>query len=191
MDIDAAIAELGTKLDEWFDGNLTTFASQDHRMQGQALDRGIAIVRELDRLKAEGLAALAALLKRKDAATNDERIASLIQGFEFGARLADTLHDELLDTKGETKVVQLMYDIVTELDAIDPGRAALAGLLDHNDAGVRASAGAHLIRSMPERVVPILRDIEANEHANSAHFKALFSLYRWEDEHTATKEKNG
>ena len=63
MDIDAAIAKLGTKLDEWFDGNLTTFASQDHRTQGKALDRGIAIVRELDRLKAEGLAALAALLE--------------------------------------------------------------------------------------------------------------------------------
>ena len=191
MDIDAAIAELGTKLDEWFDGNLTTFASQDHRMQGKALDRGIAIVRELDRLKAEGLAALAALLKRKDAATNDERIASLIRGFEFGVRLAGTLHDELLDTNGETKVVRLTCAIVTELDAIDPSRAALAGLLDHSDAGIRASAGAHLIRSMPERVVPILRDIEANEHANSAHFSALFTLFRWEHRHTATKEKNG
>ncbi len=45
-----------------------------------------------------------------------------IRGFVFGARLADTLHDELRDTAdGETNVVRLMDVIVKALDGI--GRA--------------------------------------------------------------------
>jgi hypothetical protein len=33
---------------------------------------------------------------------------------------------------------------------------------------------------MPDRVVPILREIMEKEHANSAHFTAYFALLRWE-----------
>jgi hypothetical protein len=80
------------------------------------------------------LATITALLAHQDATTEEQRAASLISGFEFGARLADTLHDEFLDTAdGETKVERLMDMIVKAFDVIGSGRAALAVLLDHTD----------------------------------------------------------
>ena len=64
------------------------------------------------------------------------------------------------------------YTIVEALDAIDPDRAALATLLDDSDPRVQVFAGAYMIKSMPERVIPILREIQEKEDANSAHFNA-------------------
>ncbi len=182
MELDESIVQLGAKLDEWFDGNLATLLSQDRMEQGKALLRGFEIAKEFDRLKAQGLAAITALLNCQDTVVDDERAASLIQGFEFAAKLKATLHDELLDTDGYNKIVGLMDIIASALDASGSGRAALTVLLDHPDARVRASAGAYLINLMPNRVVPILRDIEANEDANSAHFTAYWAILVWERE---------
>jgi hypothetical protein len=180
MEIDESIAQLGEKLQEWFYGNVATFASDDRQAQAEALLRGFELVKEFDRLKADGLAALTALLARQDETTDEQRVASLIRGFEFGARLADILHDELRDiADGETKVVRLLDEIVIALNAIGSGRAALAVLLDHPDAGVRALAGFYLIDLMPERVVPILRQIEEKKDASSALFRAHWALLGW------------
>jgi hypothetical protein len=46
-------------------------------------------------------------------------------------------------------------------------------------AQVRASAGACLKNLTPERVIPMLREIEEPERANSAHFTAYWTLLRW------------
>jgi hypothetical protein len=105
-----------------------------------------------------------------------------MEAFKFTSRLAGVLHDELLDTSGETEVVRLTFAIVKALDAIDPDRRTLSTLLDDRNATVRASAGAYLITLMPDRVVPILREIEETEDANSAHFSASWTLLRWERE---------
>jgi hypothetical protein len=180
MEIDEAIVRLGEKLDAWWDGFSPMLDSEDRVAQGNALLRGFEIAKEFDRLKADGLAAITALLDRHDPVADDERAASLIRGFEFGARLADTLHDEFHDTAdGETKVVDLMDAIVKTLDTISSGRAALAVLLDHSDPGVRALAGAYLIDLIPERVGPILRQIEEEARGNSAGFRAYFALLAW------------
>jgi hypothetical protein len=112
---------MGKKLDEWFGANRAAFASHDRAAQGRALLSGIELVKELDRLKADGLGAIQSLLSEQNALSADQRAASLIRGFEFGARLADTLHDELLDTTGETKVWRLLDGIVLALDKIGPG----------------------------------------------------------------------
>ena len=40
MELDESIARLGAKLDEWFDGNVDTFASRDPVAQVKALLRG-------------------------------------------------------------------------------------------------------------------------------------------------------
>ena len=182
MGIDESIVQLGAKLDQWFVENIATFASQDRVAQGKALLRGFEIAKQLDRLKADGLAAITSLLNRAASVAEDERAASLMGAFEFGSRLADTLHDELLDTDGETKVWRLMDAIVQELNTIGRGRAALADLFDHLDAGVRASAGAYLIDLMPDRVVPMLREVDEKEDANSAHFNAHWTLLAWKCE---------
>lgn len=180
MEVDERIVELGAKLDEWVDGSLVTVASPVHTTQAAALLRGFDITRELERIKAHGLNAITALLNRDDQVSVDRRAASLIHGFEFGAKLAHSLHDELLDTDGETKVWRLMDAIVQTLEKIGAGRAALAVLLNHSDAGLRVSAGAYLIDLMPERVVPILREIDEKNEGKSADFKAHWALLAWE-----------
>src|SRR5580700_2159293 len=95
MEIDDAIVQLAAKLDAWLDNNLATISSMDRVAQFKALLAGIEITKELDHLKAKGLAAITALLNRQDAVTDDERAASLIRGFEFAAKLEATLKDEL------------------------------------------------------------------------------------------------
>ena len=182
MEIDDAIVELGAKLDAWLDGNLATISSMERVAQFKALLAGIEITKELDLLKAKGLAAITALLDRQDAARENERAASLIRGFEFAAKLADALHDELLDVNGETAVLRLKGAVVDKLDTLGSGRAVLAVLLDHADAGVRAQAGASLMRLMPERVLPILREIEGKENWESAGFRAHWAIVGWERE---------
>jgi hypothetical protein len=182
MENDDVIVQLGAKLDAWLDGNLATISSMDRVAQFKALLAGIEISNELDRLKVKGLAAITALLNRQDAVTEDERVATLVRGFEFGSKLACTLHDELLDVAGETEVLRLMTAIEDKLASIGSGRMALTVLLDHADARVRALAGESLLRLVPDRVLPILRDIEEKEHGNSAHFTAYNAILYWQHE---------
>jgi len=180
MEIEESIVEVSKELDTWWDEFSAMLDSEDRVAQGKMLLRGFEIVKEFDRLKAEGIAIITALLSRSDLESDDERAASLIRGIEFGAKLADKLHDEFRDiADGMTKVVRLMDEIVKALNAISPGRVRLAVLLDHPDPGVRAVAGGYLIDLMPERVIPILRRVEDSEHANNAHFNAYITLLCW------------
>jgi hypothetical protein len=176
MQIDKALADLAAKLDAWFDGSSDTFASEDRSAQAKTIIRGVAIVNELDRVRNEGLATLSQLINRRDAATDGERTETLVRGFEFGAKLRHALHDELLDTDGETKVAHSMHAIVKALDEMSSGRVVLAELLDHSDPGVRVSVGAYLIDMMPDRVVPVLRQIEESNQGTSAGFSAHWVL---------------
>lgn len=182
MQIDESIVRLGAKLDEWFDENRSTFASGNKNEQAGALFRGFSLIKELDRLKGDGLAAIRLLLNPTHMTTPAEYAESLVRGFEFAAKLADTLYDELQDTDGETKVVQLMNEIANTLDSIGIGRAALAILLDNPNPGVRAAAGAYLIKLMPARVVPILREIQDSERGRGAGFSAYFTVLVWQRE---------
>jgi hypothetical protein len=161
MELEDSVIQLGERLDGWWAKFSALLHSEDRTAQGKALLQGFDIAKEFDRLKAQGLAAITALLDHHDLAGDDEHAASLIRGFVFGARLADTLHDEFRDTAdGETKVVRLTDAMVKALDRIGSGRAALAALLDHPDPGVRVLAGVYLIDLLPERVSPILRQVE-------------------------------
>jgi hypothetical protein len=182
MEIDQTIIQLGMNLDNWFDKNRATFESQDRAVQGAALLRGFDLVKKLDRLKADGMAAIAALLARNESISGDKRVASLLRGFEFAARLADVLHDELLDTDGENAVWRSMDAVVQALNKVGRGRAALDALFENPDARVRGTAAAYLIDLVPERAVRLLGEIEEREHANSAHFNAHWALLAWERE---------
>jgi len=91
VEIETSIVELGSKLDDWFQDSRATFASQDRMAQGRALLSGFELVKELDRLKSEGTAALTKLISSDVSVPSNERPASLLRGFEFGAKLADVL----------------------------------------------------------------------------------------------------
>jgi hypothetical protein len=80
MEIDDAIVQLAAKLDAWLDNNLATISSMDRVVQFKALLAGIEITKELDLLKAKGLAAITALLNRQSAVAEDERVVSLVRG---------------------------------------------------------------------------------------------------------------
>ena len=179
MDVNAAITQVGTRLDEWFQGNQEAFASQDLKAQGHALLHGFELVKELDRLKSDGMAALTSLLGSDASIESNQRVAPLIRGFEFGAKLAHALHDELLDTDGKTKVLRMMDAIVLALNAISPGRSALTPLFENPDAGVRASAGAYLVDLTPDQVVPLLKEIDEKSDGSSASFTAHWALLAW------------
>lgn len=180
MEFDGLIARLAAKLDAWLDRSLPVFSSEDSAAHGKAIRRGVAIVEEFDRLKAEGMAAVTTLLNRHLTVVDSNRKASLIQAFAFGARLADALHDQFLDTDGENRVWRLLDKIVLNLNKIGAGRASLDVLFDSPDAGVRAAAGAYLIDLMPERVIPMLRDIDDAGGGKSADFGAHWTLLAWE-----------
>jgi len=180
MQIDESIGRVAAKLDEWFAESRVSFVSEDGRKQTSALLGGFALVRELDRLKGEGLKAIRGLLNPAHVSMPADYAKSLVRGFEFAAKLVDALHDQLLDTNGTTKVILLMNEIADTLDGTSAGRAALAVLLDNPNPGVRAMAGCYLIGSMPDRVVPILREIEDAERGTSAGFNAHFAIIRWE-----------
>jgi len=124
--------------------------------------------------------ALTKLLSSGGLVSPNERAASLIGGFEFGAKLAAVLHDELLDTDGVAAVVRQMDTIVLALNDIPPGRAALTALFDHADVAVRARAGAYLIDLMPDRVVPLLKQIDGETDGSGASFTAHWALLAWE-----------
>jgi len=181
MDVNKAISRVGTELDAFWDALSPLLNSADQTAQAKVLLRGFAIAKEFDRIKTEGLAVIQALLDRRDT-TESARIASLVEAFAFAAKLANTLHDEFHDIDGETQVARFTEAIVKTLEGMGTKRAPLAVLLDHPDAGVRAWAGACLINLQPDRVVPILREIEQDEVANGAHFTAYFALLRWEHE---------
>jgi hypothetical protein len=180
MEIESFI-EVGEKLSNLWDEISRLLDSDDHVAQAKALVRGREIVKEFEWLKAGALATITALLNRSDLGSGDERATSLTRGFEFGARLADTLHDEFRDiADGETKVVRLTDSIVRDLNAISPGRIRLAVLLDHPDPGVRSLACTYLIDLMPERAISVLKEVREVRRGRSAGMRALTTLFGWE-----------
>jgi hypothetical protein len=189
MESDEIIARLGVKLDAWFDSNQAVFESEDTAAQAHALRAGFEILAELDRIKSDGLAAIAAILHPQNAIASGERVASLVRAFEFAATLKAALSDELSDTDGANELVDKLNMIANLLDESSPGRAALAPLLDHSKDSVRASAGAYLVNLMPDRVVPILREIDQDDDGSSASFTAHWALSEWELKQKAGKKQ--
>jgi hypothetical protein len=179
MEIDQSIVRLGTELDAWWDEFSPMLNSADCAAQGKTLLRGFEIAKRFGHLKTQGLTAIRALLDQQGT-TGNVAVPSLVQAFAFAAKLANTLHDEFRDIDGETQIARLTEVIVNTLEKTEAGRTPLVVLLDHPDAGVRAWAGACLIFLLPDRVVPILREITAKKRADSAHFTAYFALVRWE-----------
>lgn len=186
MNFDEAIAALGKKLDAWLDSHLAAFTLQDWTAWAKALLDGFEITNELDKLVTEALAAITLLLDAQRGTPVEERTASLVRAFEIAAQLKAALH-ELGDTDNCNELVLKMNGIADMLDETPAGRAALAVLLDHSKESVRASAGAYLVDSMPDRVVPILREIDQKNEGTSADFTAHWALVDWELKQKARK----
>lgn len=187
MEFEESIARLGAKLDAWLDSKLAIFKSDDKTAQAHALLAGFEIVAELDQLKSDGMATIDAMLHPQNAISPDERIASLVRAFEFAAILRAAFNDDASDTDDGKELVMKMNAIADTLDESHPGRIALAVLLNHSKDSVRASAGAYLADLIPDRVVPILREIDQKGGGTSANFTAHWALVDWELKQKAAK----
>jgi hypothetical protein len=73
MKIDQSIDQLAAKLDRWLDGFFPMLDTRDLAGQSKMLLDGIEIAKEFDRLKADGLAAIAALLDQQEARTKEQQ----------------------------------------------------------------------------------------------------------------------
>lgn len=138
-----------------------------------------AAARAVHAAQAEQRAAMAAALERVHAARDDDmRIAKLVQAFETCALIQVTAEDDFDDSETANRAIAHKHAIAATLDAIGNGRRdALASLLDSPFAGVRASAGAHLLNTglLRERVIALLQKIE-RDVAGSAGWTAFWAL---------------
>jgi len=138
-----------------------------------------ANAKEIQTAEAEQRAKMRAAIEQAQTAPSaDERVANLCVAFAVCAETQHRAHD--LFGNGETiaRAVEHKHTIVAALDASAPqGRLVLAKLLDHPNAGVRASAGAHLLNAnlMRQQVVPILQEIEKSD-SDSAGWTAFWAL---------------
>lgn len=137
------------------------------------------VTKSLQAAASEQRAAMLAAVERAEAAGDDEmRLALLLDAFITCALGEVIAHDDFADHETASRAVALKHRIVAALDAIGSGcRVALERLLESPSAGVRASAGAHLLNAglRRERVVPMLQQIE-KEVASSAGWTAFWAL---------------
>jgi hypothetical protein len=121
---------------------------------------------------------VAAIELARSTADEEGRMAKLVAAFENCALTQVIAHHDFNDAATIDHAIEHKHTIAAMLDAMGPGkRAVLSKLLESPFAGVRASAGAHLLNAdlLRERVLPILRDIEQNV-AGSAGWTAFWAL---------------
>lgn len=128
--------------------------------------------------EAEQRAAMEAALDRalgiRDAA---KRAQKLVDAFEICALAQIVAQDDFGDDETADRAVAMKHKIVAFLDDSNEGRRALVRLLESPFAGVRASAGAHLLNAnlLRARIVPLLQEIE-EKVAGSAGWTAFWAL---------------
>ena len=154
-------------------------ASGNAKKQNDIAGKLAAVTKEIQAAEAEQRAAMLASIDRaRDAADDETRVAKLCQAFELCCLMQVVSNDDFGGGETVERAIEYKHAIAAALDAIALGRrSALAALLESPFAGVRASAGAHLLNAhlLRERVVPILQEIERNV-SGSAGWTAFWAL---------------
>lgn len=150
-----------------------------------------ALAKEIRAAEDEQRAAMSAAVDRALSLTDEAtRAAKLVEAFEICALTEVVAHDDFDDDETVARAIEHKHAIAAALDAMPGGRAALETLLDSPFAGVRASAGAHLLNAglLRERIVPILQEIE-RRLMSSAGWTAFWALSP--DDHGAWLDPDG
>jgi hypothetical protein len=101
----------------------------------------------------------------------------LLNAFKYAAWTRAVAQDELVDDDLSNEAETQLQNIVTGLDAVPPaGRGALASFLVSHNSNGRACAAVALLDLMPERVLPVLRDLAENEPGTNAGATAFEAL---------------
>jgi hypothetical protein len=152
----------------------------DQKTSEAAAVRMVAFNKELmAALKTEGLK-YEAELKADPAENEEEKVTRLLTAFARGARLTriwnDTMHQERI---GFCCAKKISKQILPELDALNR-RGDVVIFLDDPDLSVRAKAASWLLDTMPDRCLPILREIDRTERALNAGWIACWALDAYE-----------
>jgi len=151
---------------------------KDEAAQREVAGRLKRNAREIDAAKKDALAAIATGIDDANAATDpDERTAKLLKAFALSAKTKFWAYDGMADNEVAKEALIQTHKILAALDGLPPGRrSALTALLDDPDVGVRCTAAIHLQKIMPERVNPILRQIDKEESPSSVGIAAMWAL---------------
>ena len=162
---------------------ITAHEQNDAKTQHDILRQLIEREQAAYQRKIQLLAELKTLMQETRAVKGTQsRVISLIEAFKFAANLRAIGYDELDDRETATKATRAAQDAFNRLEAIVPKNSIeLLDLLSDPSPAVRATAGAHLLRTAPERAVPVLEDIDQNGSGNPS-FSAWFSLARYRAE---------
>jgi hypothetical protein len=111
-----------------------------------------------DLVKAE-VRKFAAELKLKPMDDDDKKVAQLLKAFATGTRLQRIFRDTFYERPHSNRCARDIYRRVLKvLDGMDR-RKDLSVFLDHPDPAIRANAAGILMNMMPDRCLPILREI--------------------------------
>lgn len=103
-----------------------------------------------------------------------EHLENLLNAFKFVAGVRSTAEGDLADGELGAETEAHLRTIHSELDAIKPeGRLALAPFLDSHDLDVRVCAAVALLEIIPDRAVPILRNLAKNAAGTNAGSTAI------------------
>lgn len=172
----------------------------DARRVGDTAGENAASLRLIDNhrelraaMKAEALK-FNAETKVAPAARDDEKVSQFLGAFVRGLRLTRLWRDVLLEPRIAQYRGQKVVDIIQPaLDRLGR-RGDLEAFLSHPDLSVRATAASWLLIRLPEKCVPILKDIQAkNSLITDAGLIAHWALviHERDPEFLARSDKSG
>lgn len=154
--------------------------ANDQKAQFEAIRRMALAEKEIQAILAEQDAAVKALLGKKGdgkESSKDNRVKTLLKAYEFCARRRDVAKDVLGDVNTYNKITKQMIALAKEFEEIKPDwKLLLVPFLDHTNAAVRASAAEDLVKLMPERALPVLRQLEEEHRGTSAGMIAYWAI---------------
>jgi hypothetical protein len=119
----------------------------------------------------------------------DKRVERLLAAFQFCVKEACAANEESQDIETYNVGVRQLRVIGNELRAIPPNRFdALAQFLDSPDIELRGFAAVWLRKVMPERILPILKEINKTESFGTPVGTQVYIAIR---EFEQAKERNG
>ena len=157
-------------------------AKSDHKTMLEIGRKLAANEKEFDAAKEDRRAAMArAVVEAKVVSDQDERTKALLAAFAFCVKSLCAAEEEGQDIDTYNFGIGQLCIISKALEAMSPDRfPALSQFLDSPDIQVRGFAAVWLKDLMPERVLPILKEINKTEKFGSGVgtqvFTAIFEL---------------
>lgn len=115
------------------------------------------------------------LCKIDQKASDDDKVAQLLQAFSIGAKLVGVWDDAMGKPAISARFERKLYKINQVLDTIGFGRAGALGVfLDDKDPNVQVAAAVRLQEYFPERCVRVLKKLGIEDGGNAGRYARRF-----------------